>query len=170
MLFHEWMKAMEGSYMLEKIHNDMKEAMKAKDTIALGTLRMLLAAIKNEEINKRGKLEESEIIALVKRGIKTRKESIDLYEKGNRKDLVDKEKKEVEILENYLPKQLSEEQIANLVDETIAAIGATGKKDSGKVIREVISKHKDEVDGATVSRLVSSRLEPPPESPSEPSD
>jgi uncharacterized protein YqeY len=144
--------------LLEKLQSDMKEAMKARDEIRLGTIRLLLAAVKNEEIDKRGKLEDSEIVALVKKGIKTRKEAIELYEKGNRQDLAEKEKKEMEILEKYLPKQMTEDEMMKLVEDTIATLGAVSKKDSGKVIKEIMGAHRDRVDGSTISRLVSAKL------------
>ncbi len=138
----------------ERLKEDMKAALKAKDKEKLSVIRMLQALIKNAEIDKRGELTDEEIISLLQKYAKQRRESIEMYEKGGRQDLVEKEKRELEIVESYLPKQMSEEEIRELVAEVIKEVGASSPKDLGKVMQAVMPKVKGRADGSLVNRVV----------------
>ncbi len=142
----------------EKIMQDMKEAMKAKDTAKVSTLRLLISEIKNKEIDKRGELTDDEILAVIQKAVKQRKESIEQYEKAGRSDLVEKEKKELEILEAYLPQPLSEEELEAIIDEAIKEAQATSVKDMGKVMKIVMPKVRGRADGKIVNQKVREKL------------
>ncbi len=137
---------------------DMKEAMRAKDKVKLSTIRMINSLIKNAEIEKRGELTDDEIIQLLVKYAKQRKEAIEMYEKGGRQDLVEKEKAELAVVESYLPKQMSEEEIRELVKEAIEATGASSPKDIGKVMQHVMPKVKGRADGSVVNKIVREML------------
>ena len=138
----------------ERLKEDMKAALKAKDKEKLSVIRMLQALIKNAEIDKRGELTDEEIVSLLMKYAKQRRESIELYEKGGRQDLVEKEKRELQIVESYLPKQMSEEEIREVVTEVIKEVGASSPKDLGKVMQAVMPKVKGRADGSLVNRVV----------------
>ena len=144
--------------MLEKINEDLKSAMKGKDRLTVDTLRLLISRIKNEEIQKKEKLTDPEIAVLVKKEIKKRKEAIELYKKGGREDLAEKESSESTILEAYLPKQVSGEELAGIIASTIEEMNATGPSDMGKVMKEIMSKYPGRVDGKQVRELVQEKL------------
>ncbi|OMH41396.1 GatB/YqeY domain-containing protein [Desulfurobacterium indicum] len=137
----------------EKLIKDMKEAMKAKDKVRLSTIRMINSLIKNAEIDKRGELTDEEIVSLLQKYAKQRRESIELYEKGGRQDLVEKEKAELAIVESYLPEQMGEDEIRKVVEEAIAETGASSLKDLGKIMKIVIPKVKGKADGSVVNRI-----------------
>ena len=139
--------------LLEKIREDMKAAMRAKDTVALGALRMIVAAVMNEEVKLGKSLDDAGVMGAIQRGIKTRKESVEQFTKGGRQELADKETKEIEVLQRYLPKQLDEAGTRALVEKAIAEVGAQHKGDIGKVMRKIMSEHRGEVDGALVQRI-----------------
>lgn len=145
----------------EKLIDDLKAAMLAKDEQKLSVVRMLKSAIQYYEINKGGagyEATDEDVIEVVGREIKKRRESIELYEKGGRQELADKEKAEMEILQGYLPEQLSEEEIRNLVEEALSATGATEMKDMGKVMGILMPKIKGKADNSMVSSLVREKL------------
>ena len=142
----------------ERLMEDMKEALRSKDKIRLSTIRMINSLIKNAEIDKRGELTEEEIVQLLRKYAKQRKEAIEMYEKGGRQDLVEKEKRELEIVESYLPEELSEEEIRKLVREAIEEVGASSPKDLGKVMKVVMPKVKGRADGSLVNRIVREML------------
>ena len=147
----------------QRIKEDLKEALKAGDGFRVGTLRMVLSSLHNKEIEKKGKgqepkLTEEETIEDLMSEAKKRKESIGAYLKGNRNDLADKEKKELEIITVYLPKQLNEEEIKKIVQETIQKIGAQNEKDFGKVMGEVMKELKGRADAGLVSQIVKDNL------------
>jgi len=137
---------------------DMKDAMRAKDKVRLSTIRMINSLIKNAEIEKRGELTDDEIIQLLMKYAKQRKEAIEMYEKGGRQDLVEKEKAELAVVESYLPKQMSEEEIRKLVKEAIEVTGASSPKDIGKVMQHVMPKVKGRADGSVVNKIVREML------------
>ncbi|WP_022846944.1 MULTISPECIES: GatB/YqeY domain-containing protein [unclassified Desulfurobacterium] len=137
----------------ERLIKDMKEAMKARDKVKLSTIRMINSLIKNAEIDKRGELTDEEIVSLLQKYAKQRRESIELYEKGGRQDLVEKEKAELAIVESYLPEQMSEDEIRRIVEEAIAGTGASSPKDLGKVMKVVMPKVKGKADGSVVNRI-----------------
>jgi len=140
------------------ITNDMKEAMKAKDTVKLGALRMLVAEIKKREIDKRSVLDESEVQKTISTMLKQRQDSIEAFTKGNRPDLADKEKLEVDILTAYLPAQLSDAELENLVAAAIQESGAKGPNDLGKVMKAVLAKAAGRADGKRVNELARTQL------------
>ena len=139
----------------EKIETDAKRALKEGDAARLSVLRMLLSAIKTFELEKQGgAVEEADVLEIIKRHIKQHKESIEQFAKGKRQDLVDKETKELKILEAYMPKQLEEAQVLNIIKETIQETGFTTKADVGKVMKLVMAKVKGNADGKLVNNLV----------------
>ncbi len=143
----------------EKITADVKAAMIAKDSIKLGALRMLQAAIKNKEIEMRpDPITPEEVQNVIKKLAKQRKESIDQFQQAGRQDLVDQETAELKVLEVYLPAQMSREQIEALVTEVIAALGAKTVKDMGPVMKEVIAKSGGAADNKLVSEVIKSKL------------
>ncbi len=143
----------------EKITADIKAAMIAKESIKLGALRMLQAAIKNREIELRpNAITGEEVMGVVKKLVKQRKESIDQFQQAGRQDLVDQETAELKVLEVYLPAQMSREQIEALVTEVIAALGAKTVKDMGPVMKEVIAKSGGAADNKVVSEVIKSKL------------
>ncbi len=143
----------------EKIMADVKAAMIAKESLKLGALRMLQAAIKNREIEVRPEaITQDDVMGVIKKLVKQRKESIEQYQQANRQDLVDKEAEELKVLENYLPAQMSREQIEPIVNEVIAALGAKTVKDMGPVMKEVIARTAGTADNKIVSEIIKAKL------------
>jgi hypothetical protein len=142
----------------EKIDTDTKEALKSGAKDKLSTLRMLNAALKNKQIDKRRSLTEEEVFETVRALIKQRKDSIEQFAKGGRQDLVDKEAAEVVVLEIYLPQQLSREELEVMVRDAIAQTGAQGARDMGKVMKALIPMMGGRADGKLVSELVKNAL------------
>lgn len=142
----------------EQIDTDIKGALKAGAKEKVSTLRMLSAALKNRQIDKRGPLTEEEVLEAVRSLIKQRRDSVEQFSKGGRQDLVDKETAEIAFLEVYLPQQLSREELESLVREAIAQSGAQGSKDMGKVMKSLIPMVGGRADGKLVSELVKSAL------------
>lgn len=144
--------------MKERIERDMKAALKNGDSLTKDTCRMLLAAIKNDEIAKRRDLSAEECLAVLNRAVKTRQDAAELYEKGGRPELAEKERKEIEIVRRYLPRQMSEEELQRAVEEIVRELGVTSKKDLGRVMKELTARHPGLVDGRMASRIVAARL------------
>ncbi len=143
----------------EKILNDYKEAMKNKDTLKSSILSFLRAEMINLAIEKKKKLlDDSDVMAVIRKQVKQHQDSIEQFKQGNRLDLADKEAKELEILKAYLPPQLSEEELKKIIEEVIASVGAQGLKDMGKVMKELNSKIAGKADGKLTSDLVKERL------------
>jgi uncharacterized protein YqeY len=138
----------------EQIRAHLTEAMKSRDAGRTSTLRMLQAALKNEQIDKGHELSDEEAVAVVQRGVKQRHDSIEQYSKANREDLASKERAELEILQAYLPAQMPDDQVEAAVREVIAAVGAESKKDSGKVMKEMMARYRGQVDGKRVQEVV----------------
>jgi len=146
----------------EKIFNDYKEAMKNKDTLKSSVLSFLRAEMINVAMAKKKKsLDDSEVIAVIRKQIKARQESIDQFKQGDRLDLADKETNELEILKSYLPPQLAADEIKKIIEEAIATVGAQDLKDMGRVMKEVTTKVAGQADGKLVSDLVKARLSVP---------
>ncbi|RME15127.1 MAG: GatB/YqeY domain-containing protein [Bdellovibrio sp.] len=144
----------------DQIMADIKSAMKESNQEKVACLRFLHSAIKNKEIEIRPKeLTDDDVLSVIKKQVKQRKDSIEQYEKAGRADLVAKETKEVEILETYLPEQMGEEQVAALVDDVIKKLGASSMKDMGAVMKEVISQAKGAADNKLISQVVKSKLQ-----------
>ncbi len=139
----------------ERIEKEFIEAMKSKEQLKVSTLRMLKAAVKNREIEKGSDAGDADWLQVIQKLIKQRRDSVEQYEKGGRKDLADKERSEIAILEQYLPPAPSDEEIEKTVKEVIASVGASGPKDMGKVMKECMSRFSGSaVDGSKVSALV----------------
>jgi uncharacterized protein YqeY len=134
--------------------------MKARDDARRDTVRFALAAIQNEEVAKRGDLDDPAIEAVLRKQTKMRRESIEAFAKGGRTELAAKETKELEILEAYLPKQLDEAAVRAAAERAIAETGATGPKEQGKVMQKLMAELKGQADGGMVSRVVSELLKP----------
>lgn len=144
--------------MFEKIIKDLTEAMKAKDTFRTSVLRMLKSALKNEEINKKSPLTDDEVLAIIKKQVKTRKDSMNEYASYNRMDLADSLQKEIDILNEYLPEELSDEELEKIVKETITKVKAESIKQMGMVIKTISSEYGARCDMAKVSKLVKEKL------------
>ncbi len=142
----------------QQILDDIKTAMRAGDKDRLGVLRMLSAAIKQREVDERIELDDAQTLAVVEKMIKQRKESADQYTTGGRAELAEKELAEIEILKHYLPEQLSDAEIDALIEETIAATGASGIKDMGKVMGELKPRVQGRADMGEVSKKIKARL------------
>lgn len=141
-----------------KLQDGLKEALKRKDSIRLSLYRMLLASTKNKEVEKIRPLTEDEFIAVVKTSIKQHMESIESFKKGNRLDLVEKEEKELAILNEFMPSQLSEEEIIREIEEAIVSLQAQSQKEMGKVIKFILEKFPGRIDGKVLSGMVLKRL------------
>ena len=142
----------------QKLSDDLKQAMKSGDTIKRSTLRMLLSSINNAEIAKKGSLEDSDILGIIAKEVKQHQESITSFKEGNRPDLVEKEEVELAILQDYLPEQLSREDIIAEAKQVIAAIGAQGPGDKGKVMQQLVPKLKGRADGKEINEVVTELL------------
>ena len=146
----------------EKVFNDYKEAMKARDSLKSSVLSFLRADMLNLATSKKkDKLDDAEIVTVIKKQIKQRQDSIEQFTKGGRLEMADKEKKELDILKNYLPPELSTEEIKRLIEEVIIAMEANGVKDMGRVMKELTIKIAGKADGRLVSDLVKQRLNTP---------
>ena len=143
----------------QRLDNDLRGAIKSSDKLKTSALRMLKAAVKYKQTEKNTELSEEEIISVVSTLSKQRRESIDLFLKGGREDLADKEKQELSILQSYLPDQLTPEELDRFIIEAIAESSAEGVKDIGKVMRLVMSRVKGTADGKTVNLRVKESLE-----------
>ena len=144
--------------MFEKITKDLTEAMKNKDAFRLSVLRMLKSALKNEEINKKSPLTDDEVLAIIKKQVKTRKDSMNEYASYNRMDLADSLQKEIDILNAYLPEELSDEELEKVITETITKLNADSVKQMGLVIKTISSEYGTRCDMAKVSKIVKEKL------------
>ena len=146
----------------KQIDDKLNQALKAKDKNTYPTLRLIVSAIKDVEIAGRSKgqkeIKDSDIISLLKKMIKQRNESCDVYEKAGRKELFDNEKKEIEIISIFLPKQLSEKETKKICEDTIKSLGASSMKDMGKIMGALKSKHADSLDFSKVSIILKGLL------------
>ena len=142
----------------EKLLSNMKEAMKSKDSVKLGTVRSVISAVKNQEIDLKKELSEEEILTIVSREVKKRKEAAVLYEKGNRPELKEKEIQEMKILQTYLPEQVSEKDLRRRIQEVIDETGAEGMKDFGKVMKTLVPEFKGKADYRLIKELANEYL------------
>jgi len=142
----------------ERITEDMKAAMRAKDSERLGTIRMITSAIKQREVDERITLDDNQVLAVVEKMIKTRKESIVQFQSGGREDLVAKENKEIELLQAYMPAQLSEAELDAIIADAITQSGAASIKDMGKAMAIVKQKAQGRADMGTVSNKLKAKL------------
>ncbi len=143
----------------EKINEDLKTALKERNTLKVDVLRMLKAAVTNFLIEKKkDKVEDEEMIGLIQKQVKLRDDSIEAYKKGGRQELVDKETKEKALLQAYLPKGLSEGELKDLIQKAIQATGAKSKADMGKVMKEAVAQAKGRADGKQISQIAAQLL------------
>ena len=144
--------------LMEKIMQDMKEAMKSKEKEKLSTIRMLVSEIKKRQIDSGKEFDDNDILGVIKSMVKSREDSVKAYREGGREDLAEKEEREVEVLKAYLPKQLSEEEVEKIVEEAIKESGAQTVRDMGKVMKIVMGKYGSQVDGKIVNKIVKEKL------------
>ena len=142
----------------DQITQDMKSAMKAGDKDRLKVVRLMLAAIKQVEVDKRVELDDAGVLSVLDKMVKQRRDSVEQFEKGGREDLAAIERAEITVLDDYLPEQLSSDDLAALVDEVIAATGASSMKDMGKVMGQIKAKAAGRADMGAVSAAVKERL------------
>ena len=144
----------------EKLVEEMKQALKSNDKLRLSTIRMIRSALKNKEIELRKKLEDEEVVKVIQVMVRKGEESVEQFQIGGRMDLVEKEKKEIEILKSFLPQPLSQEEILKIIDQSIQETQASSLKDIGKVMKSVMPKIGGKADGKLINQLVKERLSP----------
>lgn len=142
----------------EQIADDMRAAMKAREQVRVDTLRMLMTAVKNVEVERGHELADDEVTDVVAKEAKRRRESIEAFKQGGRDDLVDKEAAQLAVLDTYLPEAMSDDELARIVDEAIAGSGATSAAQMGLVMKAVMPKVRGRADGSAVSAMVKKRL------------
>ena len=142
----------------ERLEAGLKEAMKSGDRMAVSAIRLSLSEIKNAAIDKRRALEDNEVVNILRSGVKKRHESIEMFTKGGRQDLVDKESAEIKVLEGFLPAGLSAAELEALVAAAIAETGAASMKDIGKVMKAVLPRVAGRADGAEINKLIRAKL------------
>ena len=141
----------------EKIQQAINSALKAGNKVEVSALRFVMSQIKYEEIAKQKELTDEEVVFLIQKEIKKRKDAVEMFKKGNRNDLVKDEEAQIVVIQKYLPQQLTEEELGKIIDEVINNAG--GEKNAGKIIGLVIAKVKGKTDGSTIAKLVRHRLE-----------
>jgi hypothetical protein len=142
----------------ETINEDMKNAMRSKDTALLGTIRLLQAAIKQKEVDERIDLDDSTIIPIIEKMLKQRNDSIDAFKKAERADLVLKEEFEVSVLKGYMPEQMNLSDVQSVIDDVIKEVGASSMKDMGPVMAKVKERLAGKADMAAVSKIIKAKL------------
>jgi uncharacterized protein YqeY len=148
----------EQSILRVKLPDDLKQAMRSGDTIRRDTLRMLIASVNNAEIAKQSALTDADILGVVSKEVKRHQESIDAFKKGNRTDLVAKEEAEMAILQGYLPKQMSRDEIIAAAKKVIAAVGTKGMRDKGRVMQQLMPELRGKADGKEINDVVTELL------------
>ena len=144
--------------LLEQLSKDMVEAMKNKDSFTLGVIRMAKGAIQLESINKKKELTDEDVVSVISKQIKMRNDSITEFSKANRTDLVEQNKKEIEILSKYMPEQLSLDEVNKILDDAFAQINPTSSKDMGLIMKEVTPKLKGKADMGQVTANIKERI------------
>lgn len=147
-----------GIFVKERILKDIVTAMKEKDKEKLTVLRMVKGAMQLEEINKKEELTDEDVIGIIAKQIKTRKESIVEFEKGNRQDLIDQTNAEIKILEEYMPEQLSVEEVDQIIEQVFTTVNPESMKDMGRIMKEVTPKLKGKADMSAVSTKIRNKL------------
>jgi uncharacterized protein YqeY len=142
----------------EKLEADLRQAMKDRDNVKRSVLRLLLAAIQNAEIAKRGSLDNPDVLGIVAREVKQRNESIEAFKQGDRQDLVAQEEAEMAVLKEYLPRQLSREEVIIEARQVIEEVGAQGPRDKGKVMSRLMAQLKGKADGREINEIVTELL------------
>ena len=142
----------------EKINEDMKSAMRSKDVALLGTIRLILAAIKQKEVDERILVDDSSVISIIEKMLKQRNDSIEAFKKANRTDLVEKEEFEVSVLKNYMPEQMNAEEVEKIIQEVIKKIGASSMKEMGPVMAQAKEILSGKANMAEVSKIIKAKL------------
>ena len=142
----------------EKLMEDLKDAMKNKDELKKNTVTMIRAAIKQIEVDKRVELDDNEVIDIISKEAKKRKDALVEFEKAGRQDLIDQTNAELALIKTYLPEELSEEELTKIIEETIVEVGAETMKDMGKVMQAVKAKTAGRADGKTINEIVKAKL------------
>ena len=145
--------------MRNQILEDLKTAMKTQDKVRLSVIRMVKGAIQMSELNKKHELSDEEVIEVISKEIKSRKDSINEFKKGGREDLVEKTKSEIDILSEYLPKQLTEEELNEIIDKVFEEVKPESSKDMGKVMKELKPQVNGKADMGLVSKIVKEKIE-----------
>ncbi|MFD2637480.1 GatB/YqeY domain-containing protein [Piscibacillus salipiscarius] len=145
--------------LLERLNQDMKQALKNKEKDRLAVIRMVKSSLQNEAIKKGGELSEGDEMQVLTREVKQRKDSLQEFKNANRDDLAEKTEQELEIIQAYLPEQLTDEELEQIIINTINEVGATSKQDMGKVMSAVMPKVKGQADGSKVNKLVMNHLQ-----------
>lgn len=144
--------------MRERILEDLKSAMKAQDKELLSVIRMVKGAIQMEELDKKHELSDDEVITVISKQIKTRKESIEEFKKGNRQDLIEQTESEIDILNKYMPEQLSEEEVNKIIDDIFVEVKPTSIRDMGKIMGIASSKLNGRADKSYISTYIKNKL------------
>lgn len=142
----------------QTISEDMKTLMRAKDTARLGAVRLLQASIKQKEVDERIELTDDQVLSVIQKMLKQRKDSIEAYQKANRQDLIDQEQLEIDVLTKYMPEPLSDAEVSKIIDDVIAEVNATDMKDMGKVVGVLKSQISGRADMGQVSKIVREKL------------
>ena len=142
----------------QTISEDMKTLMRAKDTARLGAVRLLQASIKQKEVDERIELTDDQVLSVIQKMLKQRKDSIQAYQKANRQDLIDQEQLEIDVLTKYMPEPLSDSEVSKIIDDVIAEVNATDMKDMGKVVGVLKSQISGRADMGQVSKIVREKL------------
>ncbi len=149
----------ENQSLSDQLGSDLKDAMRAGETVRRDTLRMVLAAMKNRRIEVGAELDEDQQMSVLMSAVKSRKDSVEQYSANDRQDLADKELAEIAVIEGYLPQQMGPQETAELVRAKIAELGLTSKREMGQLMKAVMADHKGSVDGKLVQRLAGEHLE-----------
>ena len=145
--------------MMDRFKADLAESLRKGDAVAVSTLRMLISQVQYARIEAGRELAEDDYLGILTRGVKTRRESIEQYEKGGRRDLADKERAEITVVERYLPAAMTPEETARAVEALLAELGITRKQDLGRAMKEFMARHRGRVDGKAVNALIAARLQ-----------
>jgi len=144
--------------MIDRIKNDLKDAMRRRDALATSTLRMLLSQLQYARIELKREPGEDDMLAVLQRAVKTRREAVEQYRKGGRADLAGKEEAEIALIQGYLPEAMSSSEVEQAVDALIGELGVTDRKDLGRVMKEFMARYRGRVDGKAANALIASRL------------
>jgi len=144
---------------LAKLESDVKDAMRSGDVISRDTLRMVLASAKNQAIELGRDLEDADLLIILKKAVKTRQDSVEQYDAGNRPELAAKEREEIEVIQRYLPAEKSADEVRAIVGAIIEELGLTSKKEMGALMKAVMGRHKGEIDGRAVQAVAGELLE-----------
>ena len=142
----------------ERLNEELKSAMRSGDTVARGTIRMVLAALKNRRIETGKELDEGEELQIRSKAVKSRQDSVVQYDEAGRRDLADQERAEIEVIRRYLPREISEEEVQEIVRSRIEELGLDSRKQMGQLMKSVMADHKGRIDGKLVQRIAGELL------------